>query len=60
MSAASDAAATAELSSVAQAAPALAEAGYTPGFVFGAMAIFFLLLLVGFVYEWRKGIFQWD
>lgn len=47
-------------SSLAEQAAALAEAGYTPGFTFGAMLIFFLLLVVGFVYEWRKGIFRWD
>jgi NADH-quinone oxidoreductase subunit A len=41
-------------------AAALADAGYGPGFVLGAILIFFLLLLVGFVYEWRKGVFQWD
>lgn len=47
-------------SSLAEQAAAMAEAGYTPGFLFGAMLIFFLLLVVGFVYEWRKGIFRWD
>jgi len=38
----------------------LAAAGYGPGFMFGAILVFFLLLLVGFAYEWRKGIFRWD
>ena len=38
----------------------LAAAGYGPGFMFGAILVFFLLLLVGFAYEWRKGVFQWD
>ena len=27
--------------------------------VFGGAAIFFLLLALGFVYDWRKGVFQW-
>ena len=27
--------------------------------VFLGIALFFILLVVGFVYDWRKGIFQW-
>jgi NADH-quinone oxidoreductase subunit A len=27
--------------------------------VFGGVMVFLLLLLVGFVYDWRKGIFRW-
>ena len=27
--------------------------------VFWGVAVFFVLLLVGFIYDWRKGIFQW-
>ena len=27
--------------------------------VFGGAMVFFLLLALGFVYDWRKGIFQW-
>ncbi len=38
----------------------LAEQGYSLGYIFGALMIFFVLLLVGFAYEWRKGIFKWD
>ncbi len=30
------------------------------GFMLVAMGIFFALLLVGFLYEWRKDAFQWD
>lgn len=41
-------------------AAALAEAGYGPGFLAASMGIFFALLTVGFVYEWRKGVFRWD
>jgi len=32
----------------------------TKGFLLGGAGIFLLLLLVGFIYEWRKGVFQWD
>ena len=41
-------------------AAGLADAGYTPAFLGVGMGIFFALLLVGFVYEWRKGVFKWD
>jgi NADH-quinone oxidoreductase subunit A len=27
--------------------------------VFAGVAVFFVLLALGFVYDWRKGIFQW-
>ena len=30
------------------------------GFMLVAMGIFFALLVVGFLYEWRKDAFQWD
>jgi len=26
----------------------------------GAMGIFLLILVVGFVYEWKKGALEWD
>jgi NADH-quinone oxidoreductase subunit A len=26
----------------------------------GAMAVFLLILVVGFVYEWKKGALEWD
>lgn len=29
-------------------------------FLFGAMIVFFLILLVGYVYAWGKGIFRYD
>lgn len=38
----------------------LIAAGYTPGFFLATAPIFFTILAVGFVYEWRKGIFKWD
>ncbi len=41
-------------------AAALNEAGYTPAFMLAAVGIFFALLLVGFVYEWRRGVFKWN
>jgi len=27
--------------------------------VFVGVAVFFVLLAVGFLYDWRKGFFQW-
>jgi NADH-quinone oxidoreductase subunit A len=30
------------------------------GFLLLSAGFFFALLLVGYVYEWRKGVFQWD
>ena len=27
--------------------------------VFGGFAVFFLLLVLGLVYDWRKGVFRW-
>jgi NADH-quinone oxidoreductase subunit A len=41
-------------------AAALSQAGYGPGFFLATIAVFFALLAVGFVYEWRKGVFRWD
>ncbi len=38
----------------------LVAAGYTPGFLFGTVALFFALLLVGLIYEWRRGVFKWN
>jgi NADH-quinone oxidoreductase subunit A len=26
----------------------------------GAMGIFLLILVIGFVYEWKKGALEWD
>lgn len=39
---------------------ALAEQGFTPAFFAVGIGVFFLLLTVGFLYEWRKGVFRWD
>ena len=41
-------------------AAGLAESGYNPAFFAVAIAIFFGLLAVGFIYEWRRGVFKWD
>jgi NADH-quinone oxidoreductase subunit A len=30
------------------------------GFLLAGMAVFFLLLLFGLIYEWKKGAFRWD
>ena len=27
--------------------------------VFAGVAVFFALLALGFIYDWRKGVFQW-
>jgi len=35
-------------------------AGHGPGFLLVGVGIFFALLTVGFIYEWRKGVFRWD
>ncbi|MCB9851244.1 MAG: NADH-quinone oxidoreductase subunit A [Phycisphaerales bacterium] len=32
----------------------------TKGFLLGGAGIFLILLLVGYIYEWRKGVFRWD
>jgi NADH-quinone oxidoreductase subunit A len=41
-------------------AAALAHDGFTTTFFAIGIGIFFLLLTVGFLYEWRKGAFRWD
>lgn len=33
---------------------------YSRSFVFFEMAIFFAVLLVGYVYVWKKGLFEWN
>lgn len=38
----------------------LAAAGYGPGYLLLAGGVFFALLLVGFIYEWRRGVFEWN
>ena len=30
------------------------------GLVFAAVMIFFLVLILGFLYDWRKGVFRWE
>lgn len=34
--------------------------GLGAGYLLLGAGFFFALLLVGYVYEWRKGVFQWD
>jgi NADH-quinone oxidoreductase subunit A len=41
-------------------AQSLTSAGYTPEYLLAGVGFFFVLLLVGFIYEWRKGIFKWN
>jgi NADH-quinone oxidoreductase subunit A len=38
----------------------LTALGYGPGFLAASVGFFFVLLTVGFIYEWRKGVFRWD
>lgn len=40
----------------------VSSAGYPlgAGFLLAAMGVFLVILLVGYVYAWRKGVFQWD
>jgi NADH-quinone oxidoreductase subunit A len=38
----------------------LVAAGYSPLYLFLAMGVFFALLLIGLIYEWRRGIFRWN
>ncbi len=35
-------------------------AGYGPGYMLLSVGLFFALLLVGLVYEWRRGVFRWN
>jgi len=39
---------------------ALAAAGYTPGVLLAGMGVFFVLLIIGLLYEWRRGVFRWN
>lgn len=41
---------------------AVFSAGYAagPGFLVAVMGVFLAILLVGYAYAWRKGVFQWD
>lgn len=41
-------------------ATAMRSAGFGPGFFLVEMLIFIAVLLVGYVYAWRKGVFKWD
>jgi NADH-quinone oxidoreductase subunit A len=29
-------------------------------FVFGGMMVFLAILVVGFIYEWKKGALEWE
>jgi NADH-quinone oxidoreductase subunit A len=42
-----------------EAAARLISGGYGKAFLLGEMGIFLLILLVGYVYAWRKGVFRW-
>ncbi len=36
-----------------------AQAGLNGGLIFGEVMFFIALLLVGYAYAWRKGVFRW-
>jgi NADH-quinone oxidoreductase subunit A len=36
-----------------------AAAGMEKASLFGAISVFFLILVVGYVYDWGKGVFRW-
>jgi NADH-quinone oxidoreductase subunit A len=38
----------------------MVEAGFGRGFFLMEMAIFAAILLVGYAYAWRKGVFKWN
>lgn len=38
---------------------AMSTMGYDLSFFLGAISFFFVLLVLGVIYEWRKGIFKW-
>lgn len=42
--------------------PIVTPAGYSAdaGFLLGAMSLFAGILIIGFVYEWRRGMFDWQ
>jgi NADH-quinone oxidoreductase subunit A len=40
--------------------PLAAAGGSFRGIIFGEMMIFIALLLVGYVYVWKKGLFDWN
>jgi NADH-quinone oxidoreductase subunit A len=46
--------------SVALAASGACPAGQTSFFGLGEMLVFMAILLVGFIYVWKKGALQWD
>lgn len=41
------------------AASPVVAAGYDKGFLLIEMVVFFAILLVGYAYAWRKGVFRW-
>ena len=49
-----------QLSCAVPLAGGMCPAGQTSFFGLGEMLVFILILLVGFVYVWKKGALQWD
>ncbi len=44
---------------LARAAESAATRGFSPALVLGEVLVFMALLAVGYVYAWRRGVFQW-
>lgn len=49
-----------QLSCTTELVSGLCAASNTTFYGLGVMLIFMLVLLVGFIYEWKKGALQWD
>ncbi|MBN2448324.1 MAG: NADH-quinone oxidoreductase subunit A [Phycisphaerae bacterium] len=47
-------------SEAAKVAATILDSGYDPTFMVVTIGFFFALLVIGLVYEWRKGVFRWD
>ena len=39
---------------------ALVEQGFGKGFLLAEVGLFLAILLVGYIYAWRKGVFRWS
>jgi len=51
--------AAAEVTAEPAVEPSVAPWGERPPFVFAGGLVFIVLLTLGFIYDWRKGIFHW-
>jgi len=39
---------------------AMVEQGFGKGFLLAEVCLFLAILLVGYLYAWRKGVFRWS